>query len=295
MIGHLRRLARSLLPARAVHAYRMFVHTRLFPFEQEIALLPRFLDAEKVAVDIGANVGVFTTLMTRHARKVLAFEPHPSCAAQLRSLRLRNCEVIEAALSDRDGTAVLRVPLAERLDLPALSTLAAGNDFQTQPEVGGVRELTVATTRLDAALASRLGPADEVGFIKIDVEGHELAVLRGAVETIARHRPVLIVETEARHGVDLDEVFRLLVGHGYAARALIDGDLAPIDPKTLRELQAPERLARKLSEPRYFGYVNNVFFLPQDNRAMQRDRREAAGITTRPSVNYFTYRSCCMS
>jgi FkbM family methyltransferase len=262
MIGNLRRLAKNLLPARVVHAYRMLVHTTLSPFEREIALLPRFLAAEKIAIDVGANVGVFTTLMARHARKVLAFEPHPSCAAQLRSLRLRNCEVIETALSDRNGTAPLRVPLAAGGDLHALSTLAAGNDFQTQPEIGGIRDVTVATTRLDTALASRLAPADKVSFVKIDVEGHELAVLRGAADTVARHRPVLLVETEARHGVELDDVFTLLADQGYAAQALVEDDLRPIDAATLRELQSPERLAQKLAEPRYFGYVNNVFFLP---------------------------------
>jgi FkbM family methyltransferase len=262
MLGQLRRLAKNLLPPRVVHAYRMFAHTTLFPFEREITLLPRFLAADKIAIDIGANVGVLTTLMARRARKVLAFEPHPTCAAQLRSLRLRNCEVIEAALSDRDGTALLRVPLAGEGDLPALSTLAGGNDFHSQPEVETVREVAVATIRLDAAVASRLAPSDRVGFIKIDVEGFELAVLRGAADTIARHRPVLLVEIEARHGVALDDVFALLAEHGYAAHALIGGELAPIDAPALRKLQSPARLARKLAEPRYFGYVNNVFFLP---------------------------------
>jgi FkbM family methyltransferase len=263
MTSNLRRLAKNLLPARAVHAYRMFVHTTFSPFEREIRLLPRFLDDEKIAIDVGANVGVFTTLMARHSRKVLAFEPHPSCAAQLRKLHLRNCDVIESALSERDGTAVLRVPLAGHDDLHALSTLAAGNDFRNQAEVGSVREVTVATTSLDAALASRLAPSDDVGFIKIDVEGHELAVLRGATDTIVRHRPVLLVETEARHGVQLDEVFGMLADRGYTARALVDDELVSIDAKSLRELQSPERLARKLAEPRYFGYINNVFFLPE--------------------------------
>ena len=176
---------------------------------------------------------------------------------------MRNCDVLETAISDRDGAAVLRVPLASQGDLHALSTLAGGNDFHTQPEVGAVRDVTVAATRLDAALASRLAPADQVSFVKIDVEGHELAVLRGAAGTIARHRPVLLVETEARHGVALDDVFTLLAGQGYTSQAVVDDELRPIDAATLRALQSPERLARKLAEPRYFGYVNNVFFLPQ--------------------------------
>ncbi len=262
MNAGLRRFARSLLPPRALHAYRMLRHTVLVPFERELTVMPGYLSAEAVAVDVGANVGLYTTVMGRHAARVLAFEPHPACAAHLRSLRLDRCEVVEAALSDVDGKAILRVPREGHGEHPALGTLATSNKLGGQPE-SNVHAIPVATLRLDTALAGRVAPTETIGFIKIDVEGNEGAVLQGATACIARHRPVLLVEMESRHGSDIGAIFTMLGSLGYRALALVgNGALQPVGAERLRDLQSPERLAQKLARPRDSGYVNNVFFLP---------------------------------
>jgi FkbM family methyltransferase len=263
MIAGLRRIARTLLPARALHAYRMLRHTVIAPFERELTLVPRYLSPQAVAVDVGANVGLYAAVMARHSARVLAFEPHPACAAQLRDLKLSRCEVVEAALSDADGQATLRVPQEGHGEHHALSTLAESNALRSTAADAGVRAFQVATMRLDTALAARLGPDEALGFIKIDVEGHEHAVLQGAAATLARHRPVLLIEIEARHGSDIDGIFAMLSGLGYRGFALAGGaGLEPVDANALRSLQTPERLARKLARPRDPSYVNNVFFLP---------------------------------
>jgi FkbM family methyltransferase len=255
-----RQMARRVLPARAVHAYRMLRHTVLAPFERELALIPRFVPRSAVAVDVGANVGLYAAVMARHAARVLAFEPHPDCAAYLRGLKIARCEVIEAAVSEREGQAILRIPYEAGAEVHALGTLAEQNDLGVGERV---RSVTVATTRLDAALATRVGAHERVGLIKIDVEGHESAVIEGAGATIARHRPVLLVEIEARHGADIESLFARLAASGYRPQALIgDGPLAPIDAKALRALQAADPLARDRARSPHSRYVNNVLFLP---------------------------------
>jgi FkbM family methyltransferase len=255
-----RQMARRMLPARAVHAYRMLRHTVVAPFERELALIPRFVAPPAVAVDVGANVGLYAAVMARHAGRVLAFEPHPDCAAYLRALKLKRCEVIEAAVSDREGTAVLRIPYETGAEVHALATLAEQNELAGRERI---RSVPVATTRLDAALAPRVGAQDRVGFIKIDVEGHEHAVIDGAGATIARHRPVLLIEIEARHGADIESLFARLAAWGYRAQAMIgNAPLAPIDAEALRGLQAAEPLARDRARSPHSRYVNNVLFLP---------------------------------
>jgi FkbM family methyltransferase len=261
MTPDFRRIARTLLPPRVVHAYRMLRHTVLTPFERELTLVPRFISPESVAVDVGANVGLYTAVMARHAGRVLAFEPHPGCAAHLRAVRIARCEVIEAAVSDRDGEARLRVPYEGGAEVHALGTLAEQN---TLAERNGVRSLTVATARLDSALAARLRPGETVGFVKIDVEGHERAVVEGAAATIERHQPVLLIEIEIRHGSDIEGLFAWLAAWGYRAHALVgEAPLAPIDAGALRFLQSAEPLTHDRVRAKGSRYVNNVLFLPE--------------------------------
>lgn len=255
-----------MLPARALHAYRMLRHVTLFPFERELRLVPHLLDRRAVAVDVGANVGVFTDVLARGSKRVIAFEPNPHCAQHLRKLGIGNCEIVEAALSDRPGRAALRMPVRAGAELHALGTLADGNPVGLQ-SADSVVAYPVPTTTLDDALAERLAPADTVGFIKIDVEGHEYSVLAGAGATIERHRPVFLIELEYRHGASIADVFALFARHGYEALALRNGSsLSEITADELLELQSDDLLARKLRNPRDFGYLNNVIFVPSGLR-----------------------------
>ena len=80
--------------------------------------------------------------------------------------------------------------------------------------------------RLDSVLAD----AGPVGLIKCDVEGHELAVLRGAEGVLRGSRPALLVEIEERHpDADVQATFDYLLGLGYAGYAVHADGLRPLD------------------------------------------------------------------
>ena len=117
--------------------------------------------------------------------------------------------------------------------------------------------LSVATTTLDAFFADQpRGP----NFLKIDVEGHELAVLHGGRETLEAHRPTLLIECEARHRPDGDvrPVFDLLESLGYQGTFFHNGrrrPLAEFDPAVHQQVDPnSDRLPH--------GYVNNFAFVP---------------------------------
>jgi FkbM family methyltransferase len=223
----------------------------------------QFLSPDKIAVDVGANVGLFTAVLARRSKKVIAFEPNPSCAAHLKEVALRNCEVIAKAVSDSGGKTVLRVPVYQGIPMHALATIEAANRYGTEVRAMGFVTHEVDKVTLDQAL---LGPtsAERVAFINIDAEGHEFAVLRGGEGLIAQHRPVLLVELEYRHGAEVAEIFAWLKARGFAPRAVVDGHtLAPIDPTYLHALQDETRLSLRLAGNRHSGYVNNIFFLPE--------------------------------
>jgi len=159
------------------------------PSDLIIGLVPR----GRNAVDVGANRGVYTYWMTKRAVRVDAFEPQPTWARYIRAARLQGVHVHETALSDHEGTADLLVPEDDGLARIASADPSDTVSALAESELGARATLQVALRTLDSF---RLA---DVGFLKIDAEGHELAVLDGARETITASRPVVFVESEARH------------------------------------------------------------------------------------------------
>lgn len=150
--------------------------------EVQRALHERLRPGDTV-VDAGASIGFHSLLASRlvgPTGTVVSFEPNPADAASLRANAglngLANVVVVEQALSSTAATAFLDRPGEATARLRRTATPGA---------------LQVPTTSLDAYLtASRLAPA----LVKIDVEGHEADVLQGMAATLAKSRPVLIVE-----------------------------------------------------------------------------------------------------
>src|SRR6185369_3906775 len=247
MLAHLREAVRGTLPPRVVHAYRLVRHTMLWPCEPEMVAARQFLSPDKIAVDVGANVGLFTAVLARRSNKVIAFEPNPSCAKHLRKVAPRNCEVIAKAVSDSGGKTVLRVPVSQGIPMHALATIEAANRHCSELRATGFVTHEVEKVTLDQALLGQIG-TDGVAFINIDAEGHEFAVLRGSEGLIANHQPVLLVELEYRHGAQVPEIFEWLKLRGFAAWALkTSHTLTPINPAQLAILQDETRLARRLA------------------------------------------------
>ncbi|MGH3105355.1 MAG: FkbM family methyltransferase [Gaiellaceae bacterium] len=153
----------------------------------ELRLLRRFLEPGGDFVDVGAHIGMYSVaaaLALGDRGRVLAFEPNPDARGQLEeNLALNGCGnviVSPAAVSDHAGEALLHVP---RTSDPSFSSLGGGRFAEGEP-------LRVVTTTLDDEVESAgLSPA----FVKVDVEGGELAVLAGAERTLGGH-PGLLVE-----------------------------------------------------------------------------------------------------
>lgn len=154
-------------------------------------LVASLCDPHRVSLDIGADLGEFTIAMAASSRSVIAFEPRPAQARDLAAMfdAVGAAVRVEAvALSDEPGTIAMRVVESE----PGRSTIDTDNSLG---DLTGdqIRVIDVPVKRLDDL------NLDDVGLVKIDVEGHELAVLRGAAETLARNRPAIVVEAEERH------------------------------------------------------------------------------------------------
>lgn len=179
--------------------------------EPELRILDRLCRRGQTAIDIGANYGVYSWYLTKYAGDVVAFEPQPHMVAFLKAALGSSVRVEQVALSDSAGVATMRIPSDQLMD--GCATIEEQNTLSTQ----NVEEISVPTRRLDSY---QFGP---VGFIKIDVEGHELKVLKGAQAILNRDHPNLLIEAEDRHRPNaVASVIDYLKPFGYSVYCLKD-------------------------------------------------------------------------
>lgn len=193
---------------RRIHFSREIARGKFRSEEPEYFLLPSLLKRGQWAVDIGANVGHYTArcseLVGREGR-VIAFEPVPETFAilawNLQLLGCANVTLVNTAISDKCEVVAMTMPyldsglrnfyqarIAESKDLESISSLAISLE--------------------------QLRCAPRIALIKIDVEGHEAAVLRGLSHILQRDQPIVILETSS--GVVQDEI----IASGYSVERL---------------------------------------------------------------------------
>ena len=180
-----------------------------------------------VFVDVGANIGIYSvhaSIAAGLAGRVISFEAHPLTAQVFRENielnRATNITVVNAAVGAEAGS----------LDL----LYGRGDSGSTHVAVKADRStVSVPVVTLDAKLAE-MG-VTRIDYLKIDVEGFELYVLRGARATIVAN-PGIIIQTEidrrhlSRYGMTPDDVFALLRETGLKPHKVLgDGSLAAID------------------------------------------------------------------
>jgi len=168
------------------------------------------LKSESVFVDVGANVGYFSLLAASRCARVISFEPNPICVSTLKSNielnRFGNVDVRPVGLSDRRGTAVLHMSSDANLGAGSLNDTAGA-------------ALPIVLETLDDQLHDT-----SPSLIKIDVEGAELQVLRGATSILHRDAPDVICEVSEYSlrllGASKDELFDFMADFGYRCEIL---------------------------------------------------------------------------
>jgi FkbM family methyltransferase len=211
-------MVRRVIPRRWQVPARYYHQRMTGILEREFDLVVRSVQRDTSVIDAGANVGVFTYAFLRRGAMVHAFEPQPGCADLLgRYARTQpRLRVYPWALGSSKHRAQLFVPRHAAHAGSPEATLRAGIDATESFDV-------------DVAPLDSLELAD-VSLMKIDVEGGESEVLAGAVGTIGRCRPLMMIEIEQRHhSGPIAVVFESIARLGYHAECLVDGRLAPAE------------------------------------------------------------------
>jgi FkbM family methyltransferase len=225
---------------------------------EESILFRKLVGREDVVADAGAHVGYFTLVAAKYARRVLAVEPSPENFAQLeRNIRLNpnlalRISALRLGLSHSPGEMTLYT-----------SRLEPHNTSLRPDYVPDAVPVRVAVVTLDSLLADTCA-----AFIKIDVEGAELDVLRGARQVIARDKPLVLCELNVRaqraFGRTCNDIIQFL------------DDCAYVGLCRQEDFQSPGKLKLKpLSEGMFTAdAVMNALFVPSDRAATVRARLE---------------------
>ena len=192
----LKQIALKYLPGPALRFVRARHYQNLLKYynikdEPDLLACKAFICPGDTVLDIGANIGVYTRFCSEFvgpSGHVFALEPIPETFSYLtrnvRYLGLSNVVCHNFAASDQDSNHA-------RMNLPSYAT---GGTNLYQAELSDTGNIPVRTVRLDE-LFSTLCPK----FIKCDVEGHEVYCIRGALQLIARCRPIWMVEVHTPH------------------------------------------------------------------------------------------------
>lgn len=227
-------------------ALRFEIARRNRHYEKEYWLLPHFCDRNSNVIDVGGNKGLYAFYLSCLARKVYVFEPNPICLKQMARIERRNMVIHNLALSNHSGNAIMRFDPNNT----GIGTIEGVNQLDQYSGVQKVVERSV-----------RIRPLDDLGlknisFMKIDVEGHEPSVLRGATRLLEKEKPVLLIEIERRHNPhSFEEVEHLLAKFGYRGWRLYRNRLVPVRAAEVEELQKIPPLPNS-------EYVNNFIFVP---------------------------------
>jgi len=218
--------------------------------EPEMTLLPKLVKAGDRVIDIGGNRGVYAYALASLGSRVAVFEPNPHCLRVLTSWAAgkNNIDVHGVALSSHQGQSDLHIPVD-----------TAGHEHDASASLERVSAASTRAVEVETRTLDSFGFQD-VKFIKIDVEGHELPTLKGATKTIAMSMPVMLVEIEQRHNeINISEIFYYITSLGYKGFFLDDQKLREIKYFNPAEDQPASGPSGQKTR-----YINNFLFIPSE-------------------------------
>jgi FkbM family methyltransferase len=207
--------------------------------------------ADAVVFGVGANLGTFcyTVEQAKQAVRLVAFEPIPVLAQRLRAL-FKDIVVMELALCDAKTIETFRIPYIDGRRCNSRGSLAPIVD------TGTYTEIKVQTGTLDNVSATMA--LQRLDLVKIDVEGHELEVVKGGEQTLRKHQPLLLIEIEQRHhgSTPIDNIWAFIEGLGYQGFFLNRQSLE-FDP--VETFSVP--LHQRHEDMGTHRYINNFLFI----------------------------------
>jgi FkbM family methyltransferase len=193
----IRRILSPLVPSRMMLPFLYWLQRIDGTCEAELVHLDRFCGSSGAALDIGANEGVYTYRLSKRFARVYAFEINDQLTGWITQYNPGNIEIIHCGLSSTAGMARFYIPVVRGLALAGWGSL----ETDSMEEASEYQEKELRVARLDDFGITN------VGFVKMDVEGHEVEVLKGSAATIGQSRPIVLIEVQDRNLKSVDSWF----------------------------------------------------------------------------------------
>ena len=215
--------------------------------ENEIELLERFIEPGTDSIDVGVYRGVYSYEMSKYSKNVHSFEPNPIIFEYInKNLKkiINNIFLYNYALSNKNQVIDLKVPIRnekynrenfEEFYELGRATIHQENTFKRY------EKFQITSKKID-----EFNFKNNISFIKIDVEGHELEVIKGGEEIISKNKPILLVEIEERHSQSkVSDTINYINKLGYISHYY------------------DNKILKKTSELNNLSLFNNYIFLPK--------------------------------
>ena len=217
-------------------------------YENELIILNKIMNKNLESVDVGVYRGVYSYKMSQLSKHVHAFEPNPLIYPYLKknlNKIIKNISLYNVAASNNKGVDNLKIPKRfntfnkknyEEMYRMGAATIHKKNKLNNDEYI--IKK--IKKDKLDNLLKNK-----KIGFIKIDVEGHEKNVISGASKLIKKNKPVLLVEIEQRHTLEkVVNIINYIKKYGYKSYILRRKKLVEIKRKNVPK------------------FKNNFIFLP---------------------------------
>ncbi len=214
IIKHL--LLRILSPKQ----YRLFLYQYLKLMRQldiEMYFIGKFTNKRRTAIDVGANIGIYTVYLAKLYNTVYSFEPIPFFANELTASKFRNVYVYNVGLAQQNSKLELNIPY-NNITVEPLYAWSSFDAEYIERSFFKRESIIVDCRTLDSY------HFNDVDFIKIDVEGYELNVLAGGKKTIEKYKPVLLIEIPSCRK-DRNDIFDYLSNMGYCGYFISDNKI----------------------------------------------------------------------
>ena len=181
--------------------------------EPELELLQFLVPRGRNAIDGGAHKGIYSWYLSKFCPQIHAFEPNPVMFNYLQQSVPGNVTCYEAALSNETGNATFNIPTSK------------GRFHYTQ---GSLMDVSGATGREEIHVDVHTIDQhnfEDIGFIKLDLEGAELEAIKGAEKLIKKDRPVILVEATGVGGSSKEQLNSYIINLGYLPLVFIDNQM----------------------------------------------------------------------